>query len=114
MGASHASRLAAAIDAAPNQASLARAIGVSEATISRWKGGIKPKAEYWPAVAAVLGVDFTEPDEPAPDSLSEVLRLLVQLGGDVQSLRAEVAELRSEVRQPPRPSPARRQAPRPV
>lgn len=106
----HAEQLAAAIKASPlRQAGVARKLGLSQATISRWASAVqRPEPEHWAGIREMFGIDFSQPDEPPPDVLSAVLAAIQKLGDDVQSLRAEVAELRTEVRTPPAPSPARR------
>ena len=112
----HAEKLAAAIKASPlRQAGVARKLGVTEATVSRWAAGKQSvKPENWEGIREMFGIDFSQPDERPAAGMAELHALLLQLGADVQSLRDEVAELRTEVRAPAGPSRARRPARRPA
>lgn len=104
---------------------MAEAVGVTPQTINKWAmGQTMPEPDRWPAVEAFLELDdgaiaaafgVTRPgpgSDAADESLDELRALIAQLGDDVSSLRAEVAELRLERRQhPPEPGAPARSSP---
>jgi transcriptional regulator with XRE-family HTH domain len=77
--------------------SLARAIGVSEGTFSRWRrGDVVPKRESWPRLAEALGLTFDElvdalQREAAGEGAGE------ERGADRRALR-EIDEHLAEIR----------------
>lgn len=121
--------IARALAVAPRgtAARLARMIGVTPQTVSKWASGeVAPEQFRWPEIESTLGMEpgslmeafRTRVVTPPGDDhgMAAVLGRLAELGAELQQLRAEVTELRSEVHArrrasdpaPPAPSPTTR------